>query len=179
VHFPKNLKNVFPDLEGIAITNTKLKAITQDDVKVFPRLKAIYFAHNQLKFIKADTFKFNLKLEQISLFDNIINHIEPNTFDGLSKLRVLELHNNDKNCDMIDAITKSATEENIVKVNNQKCFSQVYELQQRFESHLKDDQEKIEKLENQIEQSNVLMSQMLIQIQVLTKKVEQLQAATN
>jgi hypothetical protein len=162
VHFPKNLENVFPDLEGITISKSKLQSISQDDLKVFPRLKGVYFAHNQLKVITADTFKFNPKLELISLFDNIIFHIEPHTFDELKKLRVLQLHNNDKNCNLTEATTKIATDQNIENVNNQKCFSRVYVLEQRME-----------KLENQTEQSDMLISQMLIQIQVLTKKLDQ------
>jgi hypothetical protein len=172
VHFPKDIDKVFPDLEAIVIHGTELQAITQDDLKVFPRLKFVYFAHNQLKVITADTFRFNTKLERIDLFDNLIFHIEPHTFDGLRRLTTLDLHGNDDNCRLTDASTKSDTAAMVQKVNNGKCYSLAYEVQQTLKQSLKVQQQENEKIEKQMEQSDVLMSQMLIQIQILTKKVE-------
>jgi hypothetical protein len=179
VHFPKNLDKVFPNLEAIAILHTKLQAITQDDLKVFPRLKFINIFKNQLKVITADTFRFNPKLERIDLDNNLIFHIEPHTFDGLRKLTALYLGGNDENCHLTDTTTKSDTAAMVQKVNNRKCYSLAYEVEQKHEKHLKDEQQQIENLkkqieqmEKQMEQSEVLMSQMLIQIQILTKKVE-------
>jgi hypothetical protein len=170
VHFPKNLEKVFPDLEVIAIHHTKLQAITQDDLKMFPRLKVAYFINNQLKVITADTFRFNPKLERIDLQYNLIFHVDSHTFDGLRKLTALQLQGNDKNCDLTSATTKSDTAAMVPKVNIGKCYSLAYEVQQSLKNHLKDEQEQIKNLKNQMEQFEVLMSQMLIQIQILTKK---------
>jgi hypothetical protein len=154
VHFPKNLDKVFPDLEAIAIYYTKLQAITQDDLKVFPRLKVAYFPLNQLKVITADTFRFNPKLEVIYLDNNLIFHIEPQTFDGLRRLTALFLQGNDDNCHLTYATNKTDTAALVQKVNNGKCYSLAYEVQQKLERFIKD------------------VQQMMTQIQVLTKKVE-------
>jgi hypothetical protein len=154
VHFPKNLEKVFPDLEAIQIYSTKLQAITQDDLKVFPRLKAAYFGYNQLKAITADTFRFNPKLEVIYLNNNLIFHIEPQTFDGLRRLAGLYLNDNDDNCRLTNAATKSDTATFVQKINNRKCYSLAYEVQQKLERFIKD------------------VQQMWTRIQVLTKKVE-------
>jgi hypothetical protein len=172
VHFPKDIDKVFPDLEVISIRYTKLQAITQDDLKVFPRLKFAYFTNSQLKVITADTFRFNTKLERIDLFSNLIFHIEPQTFDGLKRLTALHLNDNDENCHLNKATTKTETAALVQKVNNGKCYKRAYEVEKKLEKHLKDDQQQNEKLVKQIEQFEVLMSQMLIQIQILTKKVE-------
>jgi hypothetical protein len=170
VHFPKNLDKVFPDLEAIVVYNTKLQAITQDDLKVFPRLKVANFYGNQLKIITADTFRFNPKLERIDLDQNLIFHIAPHTFDGLRKLTALDLHGNDENCHLTQATTKTDTAALVQKVNNGKCYSLAYEVQQKLEKRLNDERQEIENLKKQMEQFEVLMSQMLIQIQILTKK---------
>jgi hypothetical protein len=170
IHFPKNLDKVFPDLEVIAIYDTNLQTITQDDLKMFPRLKFGYFTHNQLKVITTDTFRFNPKLERIDLDNNLIFHIEPHTFDGLRKLTALYVSHNDKNCDLTEAETKTDTAALVQKVNIGKCYSLAYEVQQSLKNHLKDEQEQIKNLKKQMEQFEVLMSQMLIQIQIFTKK---------
>jgi hypothetical protein len=172
VHFPKNLDKVFPDLEAIQIHSTKLQNITQDDLKVFPRLKFINIYENQLKVITADTFRFNPKLERIDLDNNLIFHIEPHTFDGLRKLAVLYLNGNDESCHLTNATTKTDTAALVQKVNNGMCYSLAYEVQQKLETHLKDEQQQNEKVEKQIVQFEVLMGQMLIQIQNMTRKVE-------
>jgi hypothetical protein len=165
IHFPKNLDKVFPDLEAIAILYTSLQTITQDDLKVFPRLKFINIYENQLKVITADTFRFNPKLERIDLDNNLIFHIEPHTFDGLRKLTTLYLNDNDENCHLTNATTKTDTAALVQKVNIGMCYSLAYEVQQKLETHLKDEQQQNEKVEKQIEH-------MLIQIQNMTRKVE-------
>jgi hypothetical protein len=165
VHFPKNLDKVFPDLEAIAIYYTELQAITQDDLKIFPRLKIAYFAHNQLKVITADTFRFNPKLERINLDNNLILHIEPQTFDGLRKLAVLYIQGNDESCRLTNAATKNDTATLVQKVNIEKCYSLAYEMQQTLKQIVKNEREQNQKFEKQMEQ-------ILIQIQILTKKAE-------
>jgi hypothetical protein len=172
IHFPKNLDQVFPDLEAIAIYYAKLQAITQDNLKMFPKLKIAYFADNQLKVITADTFRFNPKLERIDLDNNLIIHIEPHTFDGLPMLTVLYLEDNDENCHLTSATNKTDTAKIVQKVNIGKCYPLAYEVQQELKQSLKVQQQEIDDLKKQMEQFEVLMSQMLTQIQVLTKKVE-------
>jgi hypothetical protein len=172
VHFPKDLDKVFPYLEAIAIYYTKLQAIKQDDLKVFPKLRVASFSLNQLKVITADTFRFNTKLERIDLDRNLIFHMEPHTFDGLKRLTALHLHDNFDNCHLTDARTKSEAADMVQKINNGKCYSRAHEVQQTLKQSLNDQQQQIQNLEKQMEQFEVLMSQMLIQIQILTKKVE-------
>jgi hypothetical protein len=170
VHFPKDIDKMFPYLEAIQIQHTKLQAITQDDLKVFPRLRIVYLGYNQLKVITADTFRFNTKLEVIYLHTNLIFHIEPQTFDGLKRLTALYLYGNDDNCRLTNAGTKTDIAAMVQKVNNEKCYSRAYEVEKKLEAFMKNEQEQNEKLEKQMEQFDVLMSQMLIQIQILTKK---------
>jgi hypothetical protein len=165
VHFPKNLEKLFPDLEAIGIQRTKLQAITQDDLKVFPRLRAVYFYDNHLKIITADTFRLNPRLEQISLDDNQIFHVEPYTFDGLRRLSSLDLRGNAHNCDVTVARTKSDTAKLVEKINKRKCYSLAYVVQQKLEGFMENEQKQNEKLEKQMEQ-------VLTQIQILARKVE-------
>jgi hypothetical protein len=172
VHFPKNVEKVFKNIQVTTICNSKLQVITKDDLKVFPQLRVAHFNSNELRVIAADTFEFNPDLERIDLEHNLIFHIEPHTFDGLMKLEKLYLTYNDKNCGVVGAVTESEIVAIIEDINAKKCFSPLHGLERQFDMFLRDEHEKHEKLEKRVEQFEVLMSQMLIQIQVLTKKFE-------
>jgi hypothetical protein len=130
-YFPENLHNVFKNLEYITAGNSKLRQITQNDLKHFPMLKYLYLAGNQLKTISADVFEYNLELEVVRLYSNQIAHIGPTTFTMLTKLRDLDLDPNTP-CPLGNAQTRSAVEAMIAKVENYECFV----IEQEASEHL-------------------------------------------
>jgi hypothetical protein len=168
MHFPKNLDSVFPDLEAIVIYDSRLQAITQDDLKVFPRLNLLVLVQNELRVIAADTFRANPKLQRVDLDSNMIFHIEPHAFDGLRKLAVLSIRGNDDDCHLTATTTRNETLQMIEKINDKSCFSRVYELEQE---NVKLMQENV-KLKQQVEEMKVLMSRMLVHIETLNKTAE-------
>ncbi|KAG5680407.1 hypothetical protein PVAND_009916 [Polypedilum vanderplanki] len=75
--FPRNLENVFKNLELIYIYDSKLIEITSEDLKPFPKLKYFRLYGNPIEVIREDLFTHNPELEVLYLENNEINHIYP------------------------------------------------------------------------------------------------------
>lgn len=94
-HFmPSGFEKYFKNLEGIQIYQSKLKAITQQDLRPFPNLKEIYLDNNQLTQIDSNLFEFNSKLRRIALGNNRIRTISVDVFDPLPDLTHVHFNSN-------------------------------------------------------------------------------------
>ena len=93
-YFPKGLEKIFPNLEGIAIYNSKLKKISKSDLKPFPALRELYLHDNELETLDSDLFEFNPELRLIYLNSNKLKQIGANIFDSLTKLEQVYLNSN-------------------------------------------------------------------------------------
>ncbi|KAG5679612.1 hypothetical protein PVAND_009172 [Polypedilum vanderplanki] len=125
-YFPKNLQNVFKNLELIFIANSKLIEITSEDLRPFPKLKYFYLDKNPIEIIKEDLFVHNLELEVLYLVNNKINHIEPKALSQLNKLRAIDLSNNVCKFDKTQAATKFEVLKIVKKIEQGQCLSLIY-----------------------------------------------------
>lgn len=72
---PKGLEKFFPNLEILHVHYSKLKSLTQSDLKQFPQLFDLSFHDNELTTLDSDLLKFNMKVRFINLNDNKLKKI--------------------------------------------------------------------------------------------------------
>lgn len=94
LHWPKNIEKIFPNLQGIWITESGITEITKEDLKTFPELNSIILNDSKLSRLSSDLFEFNPKLKKIELRNNKISSIGENIFDGLENLEDVNLKGN-------------------------------------------------------------------------------------
>ncbi|KAG5679654.1 hypothetical protein PVAND_009209 [Polypedilum vanderplanki] len=93
-YFPKNLGNIFKNLEMIAIYYSELIDITSEDLKPFPKLKYLRIWGNPIEVIREDLFIHNRELQVLALYDNEINHIDRKALSHLNNLRAVLFNRN-------------------------------------------------------------------------------------
>ncbi|KAL7011221.1 hypothetical protein ACKWTF_014166 [Chironomus riparius] len=93
-YLPKGIEKCCNVTEVLVIKASKLKDITEENLKVFPDLKHLDLSHNKLRILENDLFLHNLKLVNIHLNDNEIFAIFPTVFKGLTSLTNLHLTKN-------------------------------------------------------------------------------------
>ncbi|KAG5680454.1 hypothetical protein PVAND_009962 [Polypedilum vanderplanki] len=125
-YFPRNLENVFKNLELIFIQYSKLIEITSEDLKPFPKLKNFKLYENPIEVIREDLFIHNIELEVLDLYKNEINHIYPKALSHLNKLRAIDLRGNVCEFDKNQATTRSEVLEIIKKIEQGQCLSPKY-----------------------------------------------------
>jgi Leucine-rich repeat (LRR) protein len=92
--FPRNLHEIFKNLELILIMRSQLKEIHQKDLKHFPNLEFLCLDFNEIEVIDANLFASNPNLIFISLSFNKIQHVGPESFHKLKKLNYLLMNSN-------------------------------------------------------------------------------------
>ncbi|KAG5667766.1 hypothetical protein PVAND_015736 [Polypedilum vanderplanki] len=122
-YFPRNLGNVFKNLELIFILRSNLIEITSEDLKPFPKLKFLRLHGNSIEIIREDLFIHNPELEAFSLDDNKIIHIDPKTLSHLNKLRSVGLSDNICKFNKSNAETRSEVLEVVKEIEQGKCQS--------------------------------------------------------
>ena len=85
--FPQQISKFFPNIEAIAIQNSKLKDLTRNDLKSFPKLKSLSLFGNELRTLEFGIFDGNLKLEMLSIYDNKIEAIGSEILEPLKGLK--------------------------------------------------------------------------------------------
>jgi hypothetical protein len=83
---PKGFEKFFPDLNQIAIVNSKLKAISKSDLIPFKNLTDLILYQNQIEVLENDLFERNLLLKMIDFESNKLQYIGENTLTPLTKL---------------------------------------------------------------------------------------------
>lgn len=94
-YLPTNFGEIFPNIEYLAVWNSKLKKVEMDDLKQFPNLKYLCLKYNDFTILGENVFKFVPKLEYLSLFRNKIKEVHPTAFNGLTELKTLNMRMND------------------------------------------------------------------------------------
>jgi len=93
--FPQSITKFFKNVRDVTIRNTKITAITKEDLKIFgEQLRRLTFEKNNLEVIDADLFDYTPNLEYISLTNNKIKHVGSGIFNNLQKLTRLYYHDN-------------------------------------------------------------------------------------
>jgi hypothetical protein len=90
-YFPTGIDKFFPNLEAIAIVNSKLEIIEKSDLKPFRQLKMLYLDSNQIEALENNLFEFNIAIVFLKLDRNNIEYIGENVFQPLKNLTHLNL----------------------------------------------------------------------------------------
>jgi len=85
-YFPMGIEKIFKKLTGIMIGFSKLKRITQADLKPFTELRILLIYHNEIDILEKDLFKFNTKLTLMNFLANELQHIDSNVLEPLTQL---------------------------------------------------------------------------------------------
>lgn len=88
---PSGLEKFFPNLEGLRLSTSKLKAIDRCDLEPFKGLRSLDLQQNQLEFLFDDLFEYNPELEFINLGANKLQLIGSRVLEHLPKLREVYL----------------------------------------------------------------------------------------
>jgi len=91
---PMNLANVFPKLQKLVITNSRMVSIDNIELSCLTTLSIIDFSNNQLRQIAVDDFSGLTELKELNLSNNRIAVIEFESFKGLVNLHKLILNEN-------------------------------------------------------------------------------------
>lgn len=90
-HFlPQRIKNFFPNLDLLRIVNSRLKVITQADLKPLSKLRVVQMNGNQLTTLDNDLFDFNQDLTRVDFRSQKLKLIGYNIFNKLEHLAVAD-----------------------------------------------------------------------------------------
>lgn len=90
---PKDMKNFFPDLDGIKWVHGSLRTIDADDLD-FPNLDLLDLLDNKLVSLPSDLFMNSPKLQWIQFDDNAIVHVGRKIFDALEEIETIRFRSN-------------------------------------------------------------------------------------
>lgn len=88
--FPHRIKNFFQNLELLHVQNSKLKEITQADLKPLIKLRVLHLGANQLVTLENNLFAFNSELVRIDFKNQKLKLIGYNILEGLHKLAIAD-----------------------------------------------------------------------------------------
>lgn len=90
---PKDIKNFFPNIDGIKWVHGSLSTIDADDLD-FPNLDILDLLDNKFISLPSDLFKNSPKLQWIQLDSNAIAHVGRNFFDTLTEIKTIRFRSN-------------------------------------------------------------------------------------
>lgn len=93
-YLPTGFEKFFKNVEGIAIVNSKLKAITMSDLRPFPKLRNLWLPENCLKTLEGNLFAHNPQLKVVNFHNNYIETIASGLFTLHSSLEHVYLDDN-------------------------------------------------------------------------------------
>lgn len=129
--FPQGIEKFFVNLEALAIEDTDIKEVTQEDLKPFTKLKQLHLNSNKIKYIAPNLFEFQPNLELLALKNNLIEHIDPFVFNNLNSLKYLYLADNNCDNDKINVNIINDREKvfNLIKkIQQKKCVADFYPI---------------------------------------------------
>ncbi|KAL7012503.1 hypothetical protein ACKWTF_014891 [Chironomus riparius] len=123
-YFPRNLDNIFTNLEIILINNGRLKEIQQSDLRPFTKLGFLSLSDNEIVFLEDGLFAYNPELEYVGFAYNKIIQIGSQVFDNLNKLTWLWLLGN--KCINMDANNNQTAVKEVISQAKVKCYNSEY-----------------------------------------------------
>ena len=93
-YLPKGIGRFFPNLNGLAVWSSKLKSLTQDDLKPLKQLLSVTFNDNDVTDLEDGLFEYNSKLQIVSFNDNKLKLVGENVLSILKNLNQLHFQNN-------------------------------------------------------------------------------------
>ncbi|KAG5679607.1 hypothetical protein PVAND_009167 [Polypedilum vanderplanki] len=122
-YFPRNVENIFKNLERFHIYDSNLIEITSEDLRPFPKLKSFYLDGNPIEIIRESLFVHNSELEILYLVNNKINHIDPNALNHLNKLNAIWFNKNTCKIDKNKAESRPEVLEMVKQIEQGQCQS--------------------------------------------------------
>ena len=130
VHYlPKGIGGFFPNLIGLAVYSSKLKSLTQDDMKTLTQLINVSFWDNDLEHLDSDVFDFNPNIKRLSFGQNKLKHVGGNLLSNLRNLQ--NSYFNDNLC--IDSRSSSDISGLISKLKSQCNWCREHEYIKKIE----------------------------------------------
>lgn len=93
-YFPRGLSKYFKNLASILINLSRLKELTQSDLKPYRKLKHLDLFENRIEYLERDLFKYNEDLEVVWFSSNRIKVIHETAFDGPRNLKKMYMGGN-------------------------------------------------------------------------------------
>lgn len=119
-YMPSGLDEIFPNIEGIQISSTGLKVISQRDLMPFVKLRSLWLDCNKLAVLESNLFLYNSDLTIVNLKDNNLRAIGSGIFDPIDDLQRIYLEGN--KCISIDAHNRKKVKEAKTQIA-EKCQS--------------------------------------------------------
>lgn len=91
---PPGLTKIFPNLKMLAIKNSRLEAISKDDLIEYKNIEKLICSQNKIEFLPGDLFEGFKNLQWIEFWENKLGVIEPNIFDELDNLIYVDIEGN-------------------------------------------------------------------------------------
>lgn len=92
--FPLGIEKFFANLRSLAIKNSSLMSVANENLKKLPKLVHLDLSKNQIYQLDNDLFVYNRKLKFVNLEGNLITIIGSDTFSPLIDLIDIDLRNN-------------------------------------------------------------------------------------
>lgn len=119
-YIPQGLDEIFPSIEGIQISSTGLKVISQRDLKPFVKLRSLWLDCNKLTVLESNLFLYNADLTIVNFKDNNLRAIGSGIFDPVDDLQRVYMEGN--KCISLDAVNRSKVKEVKTEIA-EKCQS--------------------------------------------------------
>lgn len=119
-YMPQGLDEIFPNIEGIQISSTGLKVISQQDLKPFVKLRSLWLDCNKVAVLESNVFLYNSDLVIVNLKDNNLRSIGSGIFDPVDDLQRIYLEGN--KCISMDAPDRKKVKEVKIEIA-EKCQS--------------------------------------------------------
>jgi hypothetical protein len=182
--FPKNIANIFGNIEMVDVYEAGIKEIKSEDLQQFGRkLKSLWLMRNEIRRVNSEAFVYNPNLEWINLSENNILHVELGTFNFAFLKNLNKLYFKLNPCYSGSASDSEKLKELIAKIDIE-CKSDLY-IQNQNQAiaaknvNLLDENQEIKanatELLSLIESKNQKIDQLLLKIsEFQTKKEEKI-----
>jgi DNA repair exonuclease SbcCD ATPase subunit len=84
---PKGLEKLFPQIEAISISSSKLKELKKEDLAPFPMLKNLWTNGNDLETLPSNLFEANPELTRVEFYKEKLKFVGENILSPLKKLK--------------------------------------------------------------------------------------------
>ena len=118
LHLPRNLHELFPNVEGLIIDNSSLTAISKVDLLNFPKLKLLFIGRNKIEKIESDLFEASPGIQRLGFTNNFTKKIGSGILNPLKMLKFADFDRN--SCIAMKALNKNAIE-NLKLEIERKC----------------------------------------------------------
>lgn len=93
-YLPKNIGKFFPQLRGLTVWSTGLKAIQAADLENLSHLESVYINQNEIEELNSDLFKFTPKINDVYFGNNQISHVGKDLLTKINSFKRINFMSN-------------------------------------------------------------------------------------